>query len=116
MASTSCSPADRLLQTLKVWAPGAADAIIELTLFNVIDEFLRRTSAWRWPVDIELLDNEVNYPLPLPEDAVLVRMMAVTHNGVPVGSTPSASGGDSATVVSVGRLTPDQVFPDGDAS
>jgi hypothetical protein len=115
MASTACSPVDRLMQTLRVGAPGATDAIIELTLFNVIDEFLRRTSAWRFPVDIELESDIVNYLLPLPADAVLVRMMAVQHNGIPVAPTGTA-GGDSATVVSIGRLAPEQTFPDGDAS
>jgi len=115
MASTACSPVDRLMQTLRIGAPGATDAIIELTLFNVIDEFLRRTSAWRFPVDIELESDIINYLLPLPADAVLVRMLSVLHNGIPVQPSGTA-GGDSETVVSIGRLAPEQTFSDGDAS
>lgn len=115
-SSTACSPTDRIMQTLRVGAPGATDAIIELTLFNVIDEFLRRTSAWRFPADIELEDNVVNYPLGLPADSVVVRMLAVQHNGIPVAATQSATTGDTATVASLGRLLPEQTFADGDAS
>jgi hypothetical protein len=115
-SSTACAPTDRIMQTLRVGAPGATDAVIELTLFNVIDEFLRRTSAWRYPVDIQLDGDTLNYPLALPPDSVVVRALSVFHNGIPVPESPSAAAGDSATIVSVGRLLPEQTFADGDAS
>ena len=39
----TCAPTDRIMQTLRTRVAGAADPMIELELFNTIDEFLRRT-------------------------------------------------------------------------
>jgi hypothetical protein len=110
---TSCAPTDRLLQTLKVHVPGATDPMIQLELFNVMDEFFRRTSAWRYANDIELLENTLEYDLAVPVDAVVVRAMNVGHNGIPV---PAAGSTGSAVMTSLGRLAPELVFPDGDST
>lgn len=109
---TACVPLDRLLQTVKVTAPGVTDAMLNVIIFNVIDEFLRRTSAWKQADDITLLENTLEYDLNVPVDSVVVRMMSVMHNGVPVipaGSTPGTVSS------SVGILSPELTFPDGDA-
>jgi hypothetical protein len=110
--STVCGPVDRLLQTLKVDVPGATDGVISLHLFNAVDEFLRRTSAWRYEQDIDLNLDMLDYALALPPDAAIVRFMSVMHNSVPVANAQS----EAAVVNSLGRLMPEQTFPDGDAS
>ena len=110
--STACGPIDRILQTLKVDVPGATDAVISLHLFNAIDEFLRRTSAWKYEQDIDLLEGIDDYALALPLDSTIVRVMGVMHNSVPVANAQSTA----AVISSLGRLTPEQTFPDGDAS
>lgn len=114
--STACAPTDRLMQTLTVEVPGAPEAIIQLQLFNVIDEFLRRTNTWRYAVDITVEPGVYEYPLALPADAQLVRMLGVTRNGTPVPTTPAAGGGGTASVSQLGVLVPEQTFSDGDAS
>ena len=97
----SCAPNERLLQTLRVHVPGATDAMIELELFNVVDEFFRRTSSWLYTQDIELEENRLDYALALPADSTVVRLMWVSHQGVPVPSTASTA----VVVSSLGRLS-----------
>lgn len=109
---TSCTPMDRLQQSLLVHAPGSTEAIIRLELFNVLDEFFRRTSAWRYVAQIDLEENVLEYSMALPADATFVRMMGVSHNGMPV----PAAAVPGSTQTAVGRIAPELTFPDGDAS
>jgi hypothetical protein len=108
----TCEPADRLLQSLLVHAPGTTEAIVKLEMFNVMDEFFRRTSAWRHEAEITLEETITEYSLYLPADAAFVRMMGVSLNNTPVPAAPQP--GSSQT--SVGRITPEQTFADGDAA
>lgn len=110
--TTSCAPTDQLLQTIKVVVPGVTDAAASLQLWNVIDEFLRRTSAWKFEEEVPLDVGTTDYPLALPADSVVVRSMGISHNGVPVASAASTGVASS----SLGQLRPEQTFPDGDAS
>lgn len=109
----TCAPSDRLLQTLQVQVPGVTEPLISLQLFNVVDEFFRRTSTWRYMNDVTLLEDTVEYDLAVPPDSVVVRAMSVSHNAVPV---PPAGGTGGVTMSSLGRIAPELTFPDGDAS
>lgn len=109
---TSCSPTDRIMQTLRTRVAGAADPMIELELFNSIDEFLRRTMTWKYSTDIQLQEGEDEYALGLPGDSVLVRLLGASYNGTPVPSSTSSS----VTQSSTGVLVPEATFPDGDAN
>lgn len=106
----TCAPTDRLMQTLRVHVPGAGDDLLQLELFNVIDEFLRRTSAWKYENEIQLLEEELEYDLQLPGSSAVVRVMSASHNGIPVPNTQSG-----VIQASVGTLLPELTFPDGDA-
>lgn len=101
------------MQTLRAHVPGVTDPLLQLEMFNVIDEFFRRTSAWRYANDITLLEDTLEYDLAVPVDSVVVRAMSVAHNGLPVPPAGSAGG---VTVSSLGRLAPELTFPDGDAT
>lgn len=107
---SACAPTDRLLQTLRVHTPGATDDLINLELFNVMDEFFRRTSAWQHHAEITLVENTVEYSFGVPGDAQVVRMLGVTHQNVPV---PSATA-TGVVQTSIGTLEPNMIFPDGD--
>lgn len=111
--STSCSPIDRLMQTLKVHVPGVTDAMLQLEVFNVMDEFFRRTSAWRYVNEITLLADTLEYDFAVPPDAVVVRAMNVSHNGTGV---PQAASPGGVSMSSLGRIEPEMTFPDGDAT
>ena len=54
--------------------------MIQLQLFNVMDEFFRRTSTWRYANDITLTE-DTQYDLSVPSGAVVVRALSVGHNG-----------------------------------
>lgn len=110
--SSACSPVERLMQTLRVEAPGATDAVIQLALFNVIDEFLRRTSAWKFDQELMLEQGMAEYPLALPADSAMVRLLAINHNSVPVRSASTTKSVSTAFA----RLAPEETFPDGDTS
>lgn len=109
---TTCAPNERLLQSLRVHVPGATDPLIELEMFNVMDEFFRRTSAWNYNTDIMLVEDHYEYPLGTPANTNVVRMMGVTHQNLPVPSTI----GTGVVQSSVGTLDPSELFPDGDVA
>ena len=108
----SCAESDRILQTLRVNAPGVTDAMLNLQMFNVIDEFLRRTNAWQYLQDIELEEDTYQYDVATPAGSVVVRWLGVSHKGIPLVSSAAQAG---ATVSSMGTLLPEQTFPDGDS-
>ncbi len=108
----TCAPTDRIMQTLRTRVPGAADPMLELELFNTIDEFLRRTMAWKEEESLFLSEGNEEYPIPMPADATLVRVLGVTYDGSPV----PASSSSSITQSSTGVLVPEMTFPDGDAN
>src|SRR4051812_1153360 len=110
---TACAPNDRLMQTLRVHVPGATDAVLELELFNVMDQFFRRTSAWNYVTDINLVNGQLEYVIGTPVNTSVIRVMGVVHNGLTV---PSALSGTGAVQSSVGVLDPSQIFPDGDVA
>lgn len=105
----SMGPADRILQSAKSRVPGVTDPTATLELFNAIDEFLRYTMAWREESPI-VLHAGLEYDLPVPAGASLVRIIKVTHNGIPV----AAAGSSGITQSSIGVLNPDLTFVDGD--
>jgi hypothetical protein len=106
----TCAPTDRIMQTLRTRVAGATDEMLQLELFNTIDEFLRRTSAWKESIDIDVSSGDTEYPIPLPADSALVRVITATYNGQPVPTTDS-----SVVQSSMGTLIPEQTFSDGDA-
>lgn len=109
----TCSPMDRLTQTLKLHAPGVTDGMLSIQVFNVMDEFFRRTSAWRFETEIELEADTSEYGVSSPADTAIVRIMGVSHNGVPLAAQGSQTG---VLQMSIGTLEPEMTFPDGDAS
>jgi hypothetical protein len=111
----TCIATDRLLQTLRVHVPGVTPEMLTLEIFNVLDEFFRRTSAWRYVNQIQLSEDLLEYDLNVPTDATVVRVMAVTHNGVPVPAAESDTGTSVDFEMSIGSLAPDLVYLDGDA-
>jgi hypothetical protein len=106
----TCAPTDRLLQTLRTRVAGATDDMLKLDLFNTMDEFFRRTSAWKYEIAIELKEDTYEYDLETPASATFVRVMSASHNGIPVPNTQSG-----VVQSSVGVLVPELTFPDGDA-
>jgi len=108
---STCAPNDRILQTLKVHVPGVTDPVLELELFNVMDEFFRRTSAWRFYQDIDLVENVYEYGFAVPGNTQIVRLLAVEHSGIQVPSAATVG----AVQASVGTLAPELTFDDGDA-
>lgn len=106
------TPADRLMQSIRVRAPGATVEVITLELFNAIDEFFRRTMAWRVVNPITLLADTLEYDLAVPGGSTIVRFIKVTHNGLPIAPTSSTGG---STTSSLGTLIPELTFPDFDA-
>jgi hypothetical protein len=107
---SSCAPLDRLMTTLRIRLPGAPDATLKVEMFNVMDAFFRRTNVWRYETDVTLTENTTEYPIFPPAETNLVRVMAVTHKGSPV--SPITGAGSAAS--QRGRLSPDEMAPDGD--
>ena len=112
MTENACTPTDRILQSIAVRAPGVTNDLVNLELFNIMDEFFKRTSAWRHQDDIQLEQGTIEYNFGVPSGALVVRMIGVSHNGIPV---PNATQGGSAVQTGSGKLDPALYLPDGDA-
>ena len=110
---TSCVPIDRLIQTATVECAGVTEAMIKLQVFNVMDEFFRRTNAWHYKQDIDLEQGEYRYDVPVPSGTVIIRWLGVSHKDTPLVPLAAQAG---ATMSSLGTLLPEQTFPDGDAA
>jgi len=108
-------PIDRLMATLRSRLPGAIDPLIDLEIINVIDEFFRRTNAWRWQTVIGFVEGEQRYDLDVPENTQFVRVMKAIRWGSSVAEAIDDSSGGSSTAQGRGRLTADELHPDGDA-
>lgn len=111
MAAGVYSEADRLLATLRLRLPGTTDAALKLELFNTADEFFRKSNAWRYEADVQLTEGATQYPIFPPGGTSLVRVLGVTHRGVPV----AAQAGVGSTVSGGhGRFDPDVLETSGD--
>lgn len=91
----TCAHTDPLLTTIKVRTPGVTDDMINLELFNTVNEFCRRTNAWRFETSVLLAQDTQEYPLPLPPDTALVRAIGVNHNDFPVAPVQAGTGAPS---------------------
>jgi len=81
----SCSdPLDRLLSSLRTRVPGVTDAMLHQETANVVDEFFRRTNAWRYHAVFDLTEGEERYDLDPPENSVMVRVIRMESAGQPV--------------------------------
>lgn len=109
-ARSTCDPTDRLMATARSRLPGSTDADLNLELLNVVDEFFRRTNAWRYEDNIALSENVLEYAITPPENALLVRVLNMIHGGQPMapylGDTSSGTGFSSRQ-----RLTADGSWP-----
>jgi hypothetical protein len=101
---------DRLLATIRINVPGVTAQALNLELFNVIDEFFRRTSAWRYFADVVLSTDTIQYPIFPPSGSDLVRVISSYYRDRPVQST---GGGGSSVVTQSGRIV-GVSQPDGD--
>lgn len=103
--------ADRLLATLRTRIPGVTENLLNLELFNTIDEFFRKSSAWRWETVVPLIFNTMEYPIFPPGGTDLVQVLGVQYKGSPV---PPESA-DGAVVSQRGRIVGTTLPPDYDA-
>jgi hypothetical protein len=102
---------DRLMTDIRVKVPGAVDEQIKLNLFNVVDQHLRKTNAWRNISQVDLRQGLTTYPIFPPSGTALVRVLEATHSGHPV--MPVQGGGTASG--QRGRLVPDEYhFPEED--
>jgi len=55
----SAKDIERLMNTIRVRAPGATDALMQLELFTVMDEFFKGSNAWIEEIEFDALPGEV---------------------------------------------------------
>ena len=109
---TGCqSDLDRLMATLTIKLPGVDEDALKLELFNTIDDFFRKTNAWREILDAPLAEDTTEYPITAPSNTAMVRVLEATLKG---GVVSQQVGGVTA-VGQQGRLVADEMFMDGDA-
>jgi hypothetical protein len=55
--------ATNILRNARTHLPGATEDVLEMELFNVIDEFCRDAGAWGETIELELLEGTSVYPV-----------------------------------------------------
>lgn len=103
---------DRLLATLRVRIPGVTQEALNLELFNVLDEFFKKTSAWHWETSVPLIALTQDYPIFPPSGSDLVQVLGAEYRGKIVAPTSTDEG---STVQQQGRLVGTSLPPDFDA-
>lgn len=101
------TPVDRLMQTVRMHVPGVPEETIKLVLFNTMDEFFRRTTAWRTTQDVTLLADTTDYDIDMPVNSAVVMVIGATHNGIPVSQYDPAAGPNSMASLTFALFQPD---------
>ena len=74
----------RLMDNLLLRLPGAVESVVRLEVFNTLDEFCRETNCWWYRQELQLQPQQTVVPIFAPMNAETVRIMSLTHNGVPL--------------------------------
>jgi hypothetical protein len=89
----------RLVNNLRVLLPGAVDAAIQLTLFNVMDEFFQTTKAWQEDIAFNTTSGQDTYTVSPVEQGEIESLMKVVQkidsnrqNDIPVAATMPSLG------------------------
>ena len=83
----------RLMNNARVHVPGALDNIIQLELFNVLNEFFQETDCWREDISFATVANVTSYDIESEDNATLNRLMAIVNSaGIPVYGSMSEPG------------------------
>jgi hypothetical protein len=73
-----------LRDTLRIRLPGAVDGLINLELFNLLDEFCRTTNAYREVLSTQLEEGVQNYEI-TPEGKEILLVYQTAHYSLSVG-------------------------------
>lgn len=84
---------DRLLATIRSRLPSITPAVLNLELFNTVQEFFNYSNAWRYESVTPLTAGVTQYPIFPPSGSELVQIMAAAYKGRPLSQeTPSGGG------------------------
>jgi len=70
---------NRLMDNLRIKLPGALDGVLQLELFNTLDEFLKTSCAWQETIQFTTRDGVREYYLTPVGPAQIVRLMWVRY-------------------------------------
>lgn len=80
------SDMQRLMDNLLLRLPGAVESVVRLEIFNALNEFCRETNCWWHRQTIQLQPQQTVVPIFAPMNAETVRIMRVTHDGIPLNA------------------------------
>jgi hypothetical protein len=67
---------DHLMDNLRISIPGALDGVLKMELYNVVDEFCKRTNAWQEDVEFLVSADRTEYDIePFEAGSQLLRLM-----------------------------------------
>lgn len=70
----------RLMNNLRVQLPGAIDGVIQLEIYNAMNEFFQDSNVWREDIDVPVVPNTLNYTIVPTATASIVRLIGVVDN------------------------------------
>jgi len=80
------SDMQRLMDNLLLRLPGAVESVVRLEIFNALNEFCRETNCWWHRQTIQLQPQQTVVPIFAPMNAETVRILRVTHDGIPLNA------------------------------
>ena len=119
------SDLNRLLDNLRIRVPGATDGALQLEVWNVVNDFLRRTNLWLQEVEMDITVGETVYDVTPDGVAEISRLMGVvdadnfavqafmqTPGIITLKNTPTATATYVATVAcSISDVTDRSDYP-----
>lgn len=73
------SVTQKLLDNMRVALPGATDGMIQLELFNAVDELCRTAEIYRQVIEIPISEGDTDYDV-LPDNHRVVRIYSAAHD------------------------------------
>ena len=74
---------DRLMKNARIHLPGALDTVLQLELFNVVDEFLQDSNVWQEAIEFTVTatdDTSTIYYIEPQSVSAIVRLISLTNS------------------------------------
>ena len=90
---TVTSEMTRLMNNVRLHAPGALDDVFRLELFNALNDFFTDTKVWQEDIDFDTVVDQRDYPIVENESATMITLMGVVNSeDIPVAAAMQTPG------------------------
>lgn len=78
----------RLINNARSSLPGAVDALIQLEMFNVLDDFFQASNIWQNSIPVSVAVGQTSYDLSPTDSGVIISLLSLLNSDkIPVAAT-----------------------------